>query len=232
MVQYEDGKIYKLTGITPEGKELIYIGSTTNMLCRRLSGHVTTFKRNSNITSSQIIALGNYEITLLELYPCSCKDELTARERYYYDLYDCVNNRRPKIENFEKKEYITQYRLENGDKIKQYRLENGDKIKRYRLENLEKIKENAKQYRLENAEEINERNKKYRLKNPDQIKKYRIENAEKNKENAKQYRMENAEKIKENKKLYRLENADKIRKQEKQYRLNKKLKSNIKENIN
>ena len=227
VVQYENGKIYKLTGITAEGKELIYIGSTTKILCQRLTGHVTAFKLKSNITSSQIIALGNYQITLLELYPCSCKDELTARERYYYDIFDCVNNRRPKSMDGEVEEYNKKYRIEKADTIKkqnkQYRLENADKYKHYRLENAGKYK----QYRLDNADKIKDQNQIYYEENADKIKEnnkqYRIENADKIKQNNKNYRLENAEKIQQ----YRLENADKIKEQQKQYRIDRKLKKTI-----
>lgn len=197
VVQYENGKIYKLSGIDDNGNELIYIGSTTRKLCQRLSGHIEDFKRNKKISSGQIIALGNYQITLLELFPCKCKDELTSRERYYYDFYHCVNKLRPIRLKGEIEEQKKMYRLENADKIKQYRLENTEKMKYYKLINADRIKEQMKQYHLKNIEKI------------------------------KQYRLDNADKIKQQIKQYRLDNAEKIKEQKKQYRKNKKSKTNI-----
>ena len=83
MPNYQDGKIYKIVcNITDE----CYIGSTCEpRLARRLAKHVSDFKswkegKRHKISSFDIIENGNYQILLIETYPCNSKDELTARE--------------------------------------------------------------------------------------------------------------------------------------------------------
>jgi hypothetical protein len=197
MPDYQNGKIYKITGTTDEGEELIYIGSTTQKLCLRLGGHKRYLKNDENVSSKQVVSCSNCLITLIELFPCNSKEELLARERYYFDLYDCVNKFKPKLLEGELKEHMKEYRINNADKIKeqtkQYRIDNADKIKHYRIDNADKIKETKKQYRIDNANKIKE-----------QAKQYRINNADKIKEQAKQYRINNADKIKEQMKQWRL----------------------------
>ena len=94
MVNYQDGKIYKIVcNITG----LVYIGSTCkHYLSQRLQNHKSEynmFKKNGKryISSFKVLENGNYNILLLELYPCNTKDELHAKERYYMESIDCVN---------------------------------------------------------------------------------------------------------------------------------------------
>jgi hypothetical protein len=127
MVNYSNGKIYKIIcNITNE----CYIGSTCEpILARRLAGHVANYKsylkgKGNNVTSFKIIANGNYNIVLIELFPCDTKDELYSRESHYTQTIQCVN----KIKNqglnntLGKMEYIKQY-------SKQYDKANMEKIK-------------------------------------------------------------------------------------------------------
>ena len=94
MVNYSNGKIYKIVDNTNNS---IYIGSTCEpTLARRLAGHVGSYKRylktnKSKVTSYQILENGNFDIVLLELYPCENKDALCARERYYIESLECIN---------------------------------------------------------------------------------------------------------------------------------------------
>jgi hypothetical protein len=188
MPNYQNGKIYKITGTTDEGKELIYIGSTTQKLCKRLTGHKTDMKNNKNLSSQQVVKCIDCLITLIESCQCNSKEELLMRERYYYDLYDCINKIKPLLLKGEIKENFKQYRIKNIDKIKekekQYRIENADKIKQYYIENADKLKEINKQWR--------------------------ILNSNKKKETAKQYYIENADKIKEINKQYYLKKKQEI----------------------
>ena len=91
---YSSGKIYKIVDLTNDN---IYIGSTCEpTLARRLAKHVSDYKcwKNGNfhfVTSFKILENGNYDIQLIEKYPCSTKDELHAREGYYIKLNECVN---------------------------------------------------------------------------------------------------------------------------------------------
>lgn len=93
MVNYKDGKIYKIVGCG-----MVYYGSTCDKtLARRLSGHVSSYKwelagkRKDNVSSFKIIESGDYKIILVEKFPCDSKDELYARERYYIENNECVN---------------------------------------------------------------------------------------------------------------------------------------------
>ena len=42
-------------------------------------------------TSFKILENNNYYIELIELFECTCKDELCARESYYIKSLECVN---------------------------------------------------------------------------------------------------------------------------------------------
>jgi hypothetical protein len=87
--RYQQGKIYKI--VSPH-TDKIYIGSTTKQyLSQRLAKHKSNFNnwqrdKGEKIYSFELIELGDVEIILLESYPCNSKDELTSRERYWYDL--------------------------------------------------------------------------------------------------------------------------------------------------
>ena len=201
MVNYQNGKIYKITGTNNEGIELIYIGSTSQKLCVRLAGHVRDFKNGENTSSSKKVLICNdYKITLIELYPCNSKEELLMRERYYYDMFDCVNKLKPILLEGERNEYTKQYRIDNADTIKQYYIDNADTIC-----------ERQKQYNIDNADRIREYKKQYAIENKDRIL-----------EIHKQYDIENKDRICENKKQYYIENKDRIREIQKQYYLKKK----------
>jgi hypothetical protein len=79
---YSLGKIYKIVCNTT-GK--VYIGSTCcPRLCRRLTKHREDYNRFLKekyhfVTSFSVLEGNNYKIVLLELCPCSCKEELHAR---------------------------------------------------------------------------------------------------------------------------------------------------------
>ena len=82
MPDYDNGKIYQLVfGDRPER----YIGSTTQELHQRLSGHRST---SASLKVKKLVdAVGrmNVRIILIEDYPCSNKNELLSREQYWID---------------------------------------------------------------------------------------------------------------------------------------------------
>ena len=45
----------------------------------------------------KIIETGDYDIVLVEEYPCSTKDELFKRERYYIENNTCINKHAPSM---------------------------------------------------------------------------------------------------------------------------------------
>ena len=110
-MKYDNGKIYKLIDNTNGN---IYIGSTTQPLYKRKSQHKTDAKR-INCKSKSIIENGDYDIILIENYPCKSKEELLMRERYYMDNTDCINQVRCYISEDERKEYKKEYDLINKD---------------------------------------------------------------------------------------------------------------------
>ena len=183
MPDYSNGKIYTIRSYQTEE---FYIGSTIQSLPVRFGGHKRKYKlwlntQKSYTSSYEILKYDDNYIELLELYSCSCKEELRRREGELIRLHNCVNK---SIAGRTHKEY----REENKEKIKEYK-------EKYHQENKEKLKEYYQEYREENKEKIKE----YREKNKEKQKEYR----EKNKEKQKEYTKKNKEKKKEyNKKYY------------------------------
>jgi len=99
MVNYNNGKVYKIEPICEHDDGEIYIGSTTNTLNKRMITHRCDYKRYKNgkggcYTSYTLFdkyGIENCRIILLELVNCNSKDELLAREGYYIRILKCVN---------------------------------------------------------------------------------------------------------------------------------------------
>ena len=147
MSKYQRGKIYKIVDNTNDN---IYIGSTCEpTLARRLAKHISIYRahlkqtQKSYVRSIDIIKNGNYNIVLLENYPCETKDELLARERHYIEALVCVNKLIPKQTRKE-------WSLTNSDRIKQVRAI-------YKIENRKTISSKNKEYFLKNKEAINKK---------------------------------------------------------------------------
>jgi hypothetical protein len=154
-IDYSKGKIYKIIDL--DSNEC-YIGSTCEpTLARRLAGHVSCYKSYLNgnyhyVTSFKIIQNGDYDIVLIENYPCNSKDELHARESHYTQSMDCVNKVKKQglINKIGKVEYGKQYREANKEQIK-------EQTKQYRGDNREQIKQYREQYREEHKKEMNQK---------------------------------------------------------------------------
>jgi len=190
MPNYQNGKIYKIVcNITDE----YYIGSTSEpTLARRLSGHVRKSRSGSTVTSRIIIERGDYQIILIEKFPCECRDELTARESFFHKqsfndpLF--VNKR---IEGRTHKEYIKEYRKNNVEKLQNYHKEyneiNKEHIQARKKEYFQETKDHRRQYCYDNKERITEYYEHYNKLNEEKLFEYR-----------KNYRQLNKDKIKEN----------------------------------
>jgi len=144
MVNYGNGKIYK---IVSSYTDMIYIGSTTKKyLSQRMDTHrqdlIKWMNNKRNFVSSYPILL--YEdarIVLLETYPCTCIDELRAREQHYINLYcDIVVNHHKAYTGLNKKEYHKQY------------------DKQFYKNNKENKKQSAIQRYYANKKQINQKN--------------------------------------------------------------------------
>lgn len=163
-MNYSRGKIYRIvcntTGLT-------YYGSTIQLfLSQRLRGHIESYHRHlkghndRKLTSFKILENNNYEIILVEAFPCNTKDELHSRERFYIENNECVNKNIPTRTKEE-------YRADNFERLKEKQ-----KItdKAYKEKNRDKILEEKKKYYEKNKEKIQQAKKEYREKNKDKIK--------------------------------------------------------------
>jgi hypothetical protein len=172
MPNYQRGKVYKIVcNITKEE----YVGSTTEpTLARRLSGHNRAYKlwlkdnSQTYVSSFRILERGNYKIVLLESYPCNNKDELRARERYWFDTIQNINMIRPIRTEEEENEYQKEYREKHKEEQKEY-------INEYYKQNKEQAKEQAREYYHQHKEYYKKQNKKYREQNKDKIKEQKKE---------------------------------------------------------
>ena len=151
MVNYQQGKIYKIEPICEHEENEIYIGSSAlKYLSQRMDSHrgeYSKWKRGKRNRTTSFILFDKYgyencKIILIENYPCNTKEELSAREAYHIKNNKCVNKCMPLRTR-------KQYKLDNKEKIKisdkLYREANKDKIKKYKTDNKEKIKERRSQ---------------------------------------------------------------------------------------
>ena len=177
-MDYSKACIYKIACKDPNITD-IYVGSTTNLAQRRYK-HKNNCQnlnsRNYNYYVYQFIrehgGFDNFEVVKLEDYPCERFEELTKRERYWFEELSATLNKqvpsRTESEYYQDnqdkiREYMKQYHEQNRDKIlekkKEYRQRNQDKIREYREQNRDKILEKKKQYREQNRDKILEKYK-------------------------------------------------------------------------
>lgn len=159
MVNYQLGKIYKIVDtITNE----CYTGSTCQpTLAKRLAKHVAAYNQYCNgkehwITSFSILANNNYEIALLEHFPCESKEQLHSRERFHTRSITCVNKIRNQglLAEVGKKEFRRlidkEYYENNKEKV-------SERKKIYRDQNKDKVSEYARLYNENHKEQIKHR---------------------------------------------------------------------------
>ena len=145
MSKYQNGKIYKITN--EDMPELVYYGSTIQTLKIRLSKHRYACL-NKNNSSKILFNTENYNIQLIELYPCENRKQLCEREGWYIRNNDCINKN---IAGRTYKEYYKEYHKLNknilNQKNKDYRKLNKEYHKEYHKLNKNKLNENAKEKR-------------------------------------------------------------------------------------
>jgi len=148
MNKYQNGLIYK---IVDNLSDMVYYGSTYLTLPQRIIYHKSSYSRflenekNERCSSFNIIMSDDYQVILVEKYPCNSKKELEDREGYYIKNNPCINTQIPgqsKSEYFKK--YQKQNRLIYNQHAKKWADKNRDLIKiknaEYKLENKEKLK--------------------------------------------------------------------------------------------
>jgi hypothetical protein len=141
-----------------DNSDLIYIGSSTQPLYKRLNQH----KKRNECSSKKLFELGNVKIILIEEVKCENKEQLLKCEQYYIDKYknniintinaytdqkDYYINNKDKILN-QQKEYYNNNKDKKKEKLKEYRINNKDKIKDYYINNKDKILNQKKEYNI------------------------------------------------------------------------------------
>lgn len=155
MVNYENGKIYRIV-CNKSGKQ--YIGATTISLSARLSQHKKVFRSTKSCLSRDVIEGGDYEIFLIEDFPCERKEQLLARERFHIETNDCVNKKIPLRTKHEwymdNREDIIKRQLiwnrDNAEKTKIYKKRYADRRIQI-LEPLEQLTDELTDQDIENA---------------------------------------------------------------------------------
>ena len=108
-INYQNAIVYKIVCKDLDVKEC-YVGSTTNFRKRKnlhkLASNTPSYRLNYYVY--QFIrangAWDNWDMVLIEKYPCECKLELHKRERYWIEkLHASLNNRIP---TQSRKEYL------------------------------------------------------------------------------------------------------------------------------
>ena len=142
MPDYKQGKIYK---IVDANEEMVYVGSTTDTLSRRMVGHRVQYKaRRINYSVFDIFdkyGIENCKILLIELCPCDTKDELTRREGEFIKALTCVNKN---VAGRTRKAYRQDYKEEIKEEQKAYRQTHKEEARAYYLANRDKRKEQTR----------------------------------------------------------------------------------------
>jgi hypothetical protein len=122
---YSKGIIYQIK-CNLTGK--IYYGSTCD-LDTRIGEHISQHKNHpGRYSSSYVIEGGDYEVSVVELFPCETQSQLETRESFYIKKNECVNVQIPgrtkqewHIENRDRMLDLMATRRENkSDEIKEY----------------------------------------------------------------------------------------------------------------
>ena len=157
MVNYSNGKIYKIEPIVDHDEGEIYIGSTTKLyLCQRMDEHRSKYKqwKNNKYRKVQVFEIfdkygvSNCQIVLIETVNAESKDELLAREKHYIKSIKCINKNIPLQTQKE-------YKESHKEQIKL-------SVKKYYENHKEEIKLKDKEYYEKNKEEILFKKKVYR----------------------------------------------------------------------
>lgn len=109
MIDYKKGQLYTIR--CKDDNNLIYVGSTTQMLCERLAQHkkASQYDKYKNVLLYMTIGndWNNWYIERYELCPCDCKEELKKREG---ELIREIGNLNMRIEGRTGKEYYNDYK--------------------------------------------------------------------------------------------------------------------------
>ena len=130
-----------------------YYGSSKNTLIVRMSFHKC---KSNTCCSKQIIERGDYDIYQLAEYETI--EEAENKEDWYIRNKKCINKRRVRITDEEKKQYYEKNREKMNENSKEYYYNNSEKMKKYN-----------KEWRLKNRQEYNAKTKIFYENNKDKI---------------------------------------------------------------
>jgi hypothetical protein len=160
MPNYQKGKIYMIWAGDDK-----YYGSTINTLSRRFTQHKSAYSGKSKPTTCNSIfdkyGVENCKIELVELFPCSTVEELTAREGFFIRENNCVNKVIPHRTDDELKEYHRQRWSKYYNENREVLLE---KMKKNNENNEEQRKTYRKAYYEQHKEELNRKKRETRNK--------------------------------------------------------------------
>lgn len=229
MVRYEDGKIYVIRNTL---NDLLYIGSTTIALCKRMTRHRCDSRKDRCKSTKFYRALAelgseHFFIELLEKYPCETIEELKRYEGEMIRKFDTIRNGYNTVIAGRNS---AEYRAEEKEKLKakragpwkaqraeyylKHRDEKREKHKVWRESHQEHIKQRSKEYYAANKELIAERRKPYIEANKEKKNLYAESYREANKDlliaRRKKKYQENKEKMKAASQAYREKNREKV----------------------
>jgi len=194
-MNYKKSVIYKLcckdVSITD-----CYVGSTTSFN-KRKSAHkcVCNNVKNKchNLNVYQFIrdhggGWQNWDMIVVESFPCESKNELHTRERYWLESLNATLNKR--IPTRSGKEWSE----DNAEKLKKYRQTNCERHKEtlriWNEKNVEKIKEDKRIYQKKHSEKLKEYQRIYNKNNYESLNKKRREYQQNNSESISERRKE------------------------------------------
>ena len=174
---YKNGKIYCIRN---DVDEQIYIGSTCQELCKRMTYHRQDAKkpnRQNTLLYPLMLKYGieHFYIELIEEYPCENLKQLEKREG------ELIRELKASLNQKVAGRTVEEYKVECAEKIKtskairdkRYAENNPEKVKSrrktYYWKDPEKYREQARKYNQEHKEEISKKNKERYLRKKQQM---------------------------------------------------------------
>ena len=179
MPNYQDGQIYTIR--CRSDNTLIYVGSTTMTLARRIAYHRQTGKTsNTKFYTSVNNNWDDWYIELYEVFPCENKQELCKREGEIIREIGTLNSKISGITQAESdKLSYEKHKEARVEARKIYLEEHKEEIKlahkTYHENHREERLEASRQYNINNNEKRKEYKKKYREEHKAEIAAKRIE---------------------------------------------------------
>jgi group I intron endonuclease len=149
-MDFSKGKIYAIRNYD---NDKIYIGSTVQKLCSRMSSHRKDAKTrpHSIYKAMNEIGIDKFYIELIEDYPCENIEQLRSREGHFIRQFDSMKNGyNEKLAGRSEKERALEYYYEHQE-------EQIARSRAYREQHREELNERVREYGKKNKELIAER---------------------------------------------------------------------------